>query len=208
MQMLVLVVLGALLGIGGLIKTRANKFKDREQDYPEYAGAGRTQGRRLNKTLKELKDKTLGAFLKTAQSKAIIEEPVFDFDAGDIARQRKPRNELAEERDLAGGMEMLEQDFLVRIVEKTEGDGKDDVMMRKLSFNELVRREQLRAADSNALKVYAMNEGNLYGKDIQCEAMKELAGRSGLRSQRQGTRGRISNPSTVLRTGIEQGTAK
>ena len=182
--MLVLVVLATLLGMGIIIKTRANKFKDQKQDYPECVGAAHTLARWQNKTLKELKDKCLSIFFKTAQSKDIIKEPVLDFDASGIARQGKPRSESAEERgrDLASGMETLKPDFLVRIVEKTEDDDNNDVMMRKLSFNELVRREQLKAADSNALKVYAINEGNIYGKDIQCEAMKELAGRTGFRS--------------------------
>ena len=73
---------------------------------------------------------------------------------------------------------MLEQDFLLSIVEKTKGDDKNDVMMRKLNFNELLRREQLSVIDSTALKVYALNQGGLYSKDIQCEAMRALAERT------------------------------
>ena len=183
-QMLVLVILATLVGIYGLVKTRARQFGDQEQDYAEGTLSSQTQPRWQSKALKELKGKGIGIFLKTAQlKKAITEEPVFDFDARDIASKEKPKNKLVKERegDLDSGMEILEQDFLVRIVEKTEGDDKDDVMMRKLSFNELLRRGQLKVAGGNALKVYAMNEGNLYGKDIQCEAMKELAERTGLR---------------------------
>jgi hypothetical protein len=82
------------------------------------------------------------------------------------------------ERDLAGGMEMLELDFLLGVVESTKGDDKNDVMMRKLSFNELLRRDKQNHIDSIALTVYAVNQGNLYGKDIQCEAMKELTKRT------------------------------
>ena len=78
-------------------------------------------------------------------------------------------------RDLAGGMEMLELDFLLSVVEKTGGDDRNDVVMRKLNFNELFRREQLNEIDSGALKVYAKDESHLYGKDIQCQAMRELA---------------------------------
>jgi len=81
-------------------------------------------------------------------------------------------------RDLAGGMEMLEQDFLLGVVENTEGNNNNDVTMRKLVFNELLRREKLDTIDSNALKVYAINRDNLYGKDIQCEAMKKLTERT------------------------------
>ena len=84
----------------------------------------------------------------------------------------------SKERDLAGGMEMLELGFLLGVVERTEGDDKNDVMMRKLGFNEILRREKQNHIDSNALTVYAVNKGNLYGKNIQCEAMKELTKRT------------------------------
>jgi len=184
MQMLVLVILAASVGIYRLVKARAKQFGEGEQDYAGVAGSAQTQPRWQNKAIRELKDKGLGVFSKTAQSKAIIEEPVFDFGAGDIASRGKLKNEFGKGRgkDLAGGMEMLEQDFLVGTVEKTKGDDNDDVMMRKLSFNELLRRGQLKSAGSKSLKVYAVNKGNLYGKDIQCEAMKELAERTGLGS--------------------------
>jgi len=185
MQMLVLVVLVVLLGIGSLIKTRANKFKDQQQDYPAGARSPHTQHRWQIKPLKELKKNRLG--ILTAQSKATIEEPLFGFDAPDITGQQKPKDEPVGEggRDLAGGMEMLELDFLLSIVEKTGSDDKKDVMMRKLNFNELLRREQLNEIDSNALKVYAVDEGNLYGKDIQCQAIKELT----VRTARKGKHG-------------------
>lgn len=171
-QMLVLVVLAALLGVAKLIKTEANKFK-KEAD---YAGNRPSRGNRLHrqiKRLEELKNRCVGIFLKTAQQKSNIEERVFDLEAAEAERQGKVR-------DLASGMEMLELDFLLGIVERPEADDKSDVMMRKLCFNELARRKQLKAADSNVLKVYAMNEGNLYGKGIQCAAMKELVKRTRL----------------------------
>jgi len=82
------------------------------------------------------------------------------------------------DRDLGSGMEMLEMDFLLSVVENIKGEDKNDVTMRKLVFNELLRREQLDAIDSNALKVYTVDESNLYGKDIQCEAMKKLTERT------------------------------
>ena len=91
------------------------------------------------------------------------------------------RSSTVPQADWDKSREMLEQDLLVRIVEQTEGTDQYDVMMRRLSFNELVRREQLGAADSRALKVYAVNRANLYGKDIQCQAMRELAERTGIR---------------------------
>ncbi len=77
--------------------------------------------------------------------------------------------------DLESGMELLELDFVLGIIESIEGADKNDVTMRKLCFNEVIRRNQQNEIDSYALKSYAINDGNLYGKDIQCEAMKEMA---------------------------------
>ena len=94
--------------------------------------------------------------------------------------QEKPEGEQATERnrDLQGGMELLELDFLLSIVENTRGNDQNDVTMRKFNFNEVLRRGKQDQIDSNALTVYAVNAGNLYGKDIQCEATKELANRT------------------------------
>jgi hypothetical protein len=88
------------------------------------------------------------------------------------------RSGLSRNKDLAGGMEILDLDFLLSIVENTQGNDKNDVSMRRLTFDELIRREQQDTIDSNALKVYAINEGDLYGKVIQCEAMKVLTERT------------------------------
>jgi len=102
------------------------------------------------------------------------------------AGEEKPKDESAKERgkDLHSGMELLELDFLLSIVEDTKGNDENDVMMRKLNFNELLRRDQLGEADSHSLAVYAINEGKLYDKDIQCEAMKELTTRTAHKSKR------------------------
>ena len=96
------------------------------------------------------------------------------------AVQEKMENKLITEKnkDLRGGMDLLELDFLLSIVENTKGNDQNDVTMRKLNFNELLRREKQNQIDSNSLAVYAVNMGNLYGKDIQCEATKELAKRT------------------------------
>jgi hypothetical protein len=87
------------------------------------------------------------------------------------------------EKDLAVGMEILDLDFLLSVVENAEGNDKNDVTMRRLTFDELLRREQQDTIDSNALKVYAINEGGLYGKVIQCEAMKVLTERTARKSK-------------------------
>jgi hypothetical protein len=95
----------------------------------------------------------------------------------------KSGSSRSREKDLAGGMEILDMDFLLSIVENTEGNEKNDVAMRRLTFDELLRREKQDTVDSNALKVYAMNEGGLYGKVIQCEAMKVLTERTTRKSK-------------------------
>lgn len=104
----------------------------------------------------------------------------------DISGEENMKSELNRnrEKDLAIGMEILDLDFLLSVVENTEGNDKNDVAMRRLTFDELLRREQLDTIDSNSLKVYAMNEGELYGKVIQCEAMKVLTERTVRKSKR------------------------
>jgi hypothetical protein len=85
-------------------------------------------------------------------------------------------------KDLRSGMELLEPDFLLSIVENTTGIDPNDVAMRRLTFDELLRRKQQDQIDSKALTVYAVNEGSLYGKTIQCEAIKELTKRTAQQS--------------------------
>ena len=155
MQILVLVILTVFLGIFSLVKAKANKFKELGHKRPRF-------------------------FSKAAQSKTIIEQPVLDFNTPDTAGQVKSKKELARERekDLHSGMELLELSFLLSTVENTNGVDEKDVIIRKLNFKELLRRGKLNEADSNALKIYAINKGNLYGRDIQCEAMKNLAERT------------------------------
>ena len=96
------------------------------------------------------------------------------------AVQEKLENNLTTEKnkDLHRGMDLLELDFLLSIVENTNGNDQNDVTMRKLNFNEVLRREKQSQVNSKVLTIYAINRGNLYGKDIQCEATKELAERS------------------------------
>jgi hypothetical protein len=81
-------------------------------------------------------------------------------------------------KDLTGGMELLARNFLVSIVERIDSADQRDIAMRCLCFNELVRRGQLAAIASVALKVYTLDEDGFYGKVISCKAMAELAGRT------------------------------
>ncbi len=183
-NMLVLAILATFLGIGSLIRTRGKKTKYQEEDYyyGEDVRSQHTQPNRQKKTLKGLKNRSLGIPIKAIKTKTTVEEPVFDFATCEIVSETKISSTLGKERDLSSGMELLEQDFLVKVVEKIQGNDKNDIIIRKLGFDELLRRGQLKAASSESLKVYARNEVNVYGKDIQCEAMKELAGRAVLQS--------------------------
>jgi hypothetical protein len=176
-QMLVLVILAALFGIGSFVKTRSSKLKGLKRDYP---GGGGPDGRHRwpKKTLAALREKSFGVSFKMLQPKAISQERTFDFNASGPTGRARSKTSFATERDIHSGIEILELEFLVGIVAKTESYDCNDVTMRKLSFNELLRRGQLKAADSKTLKDYALNEDNIYGKDIQCEAIKELAKRT------------------------------
>lgn len=80
-------------------------------------------------------------------------------------------------KDMHSGMELLDVEFLLSIVDTSDNGDGHDVVMRKLCFNELVRSGQRHEISSSALKMYAMDADGLYGKSIQCEAMLELAER-------------------------------
>ena len=94
-------------------------------------------------------------------------------EAGGETMEKKTKGQ----RNLAGGMDLLDMDFLLGVIE-SNGTDKNDVAMRKLTFNEVLRRNQQNEIDSVSLSAYAVDERGLYGKDIQCAAMKELARRT------------------------------
>jgi len=185
MQMLVLVILVAFFGIVSLIKTKSNKVRKHQQDYPEYGPCGAAQKRwrwqiqPLRRDIAQRKAVAQQSLAKTqnagVHSSKPPKEPMLDFGASDMAKTDK---------DVQSGMELLGLDFLLSIVENTEGDDQNNVTMRKLNFDELVHRKQLHTVDSSALKVYATDASNLYGKAIQCEAMKQLAQRTAHRGKR------------------------
>jgi len=97
----------------------------------------------------------------------------------EAAAEKKARSEAKKRgRDLHGGMELLDLDFLLDIVENTESTDEYDMTMRKLSFHELARTGRLSEVDSHALKYVCMDEDGLFDKRMQCEAMQELAART------------------------------
>ena len=116
--------------------------------------------------------------VKNMAASKIVEMPSPTKAASNVSNNESQKSGANKNKDLAGGMEILDMDFLLSIVENIDGNDKNDVTMRKLTFDELLRREQQNQIDSVALTVYSVNEGNLYGKVIQCEAMKELTRRT------------------------------
>ncbi|MHC4143660.1 MAG: hypothetical protein ACYSUD_02660 [Planctomycetota bacterium] len=173
--MLMLVVLGGGVGIVSLIKTRVKRFKAQKQYRADISS--RTYHPR-DEQIRAVKDKYIEFFLKTAPKKKITKEPMFDFETADKVSSGKHK----EDRDVSSGMEILDLDFLVKIVENTKGRNKKDVQMRKLVFDELLRRDQVDAVDSKALNIYTINKSKLYNKKIQSGAMKALAERTKPRS--------------------------
>ena len=129
-QLLVVVILAAGVGIYGMAKSRAKRIE------------------------RESNDETI---------EALIEQPTPHL----------------KRRDLTSGMELLARDFLVGVVEQTGAVDQRDIAMQRLCFAELLRRGELWAVASNTLKVYVLDEGKLFGKEICCAAMKELAERTG-----------------------------
>lgn len=175
-QLLVLIILGVVVGVGSLLKTRAKRFKSQNQHVPEDAASAGQRRRRIE-SFRELQDKYVEKVLKPERPKTVVAEPLFDFGAVQTASDSKDIRKT-EKKDLASGMEILELDFLLNIVKKTKGRNKKDVMMRTLAFNELIRREQLAALDSKILNFYTINKGGVYEKNVQCAAMKVLAERT------------------------------
>ena len=116
---------------------------------------------------------------KKSQEKVTELHPPVTNSSSNSANTKATNTQIKQRaEDLESGMELLDLDFLLSLIENTEGTDKNDIIMRKLCFNEVLRRDQQNEIDSFALKTYAMNEANLYGKNIQCEAMKELAVRT------------------------------
>jgi len=179
-QILVFLVVAVSLGVYSL--TKNNRSKDQQQNIAYTKSRWRFQLPHKPVALRKGIVQEYIARMKDTRHHIpnLSQEPKLDFDSLSTASQKNPKNTLATEKnkDLQSGMELLELDFLLSIVENTKGNDQNDVTMRKLNFNEVLRREKLSQVKSKVLTVYAINRGNLYGKDIQCEVMGELAERT------------------------------
>lgn len=96
----------------------------------------------------------------------------------EVAKSAEATPRMKRNRDMAGGMEILELDFLLSVIENTDATTDNDIMMRKLAFNELIRTNRVNEIESQSLKVYAIDEHGWFTKDIQCESFKELTTRT------------------------------
>ncbi|MBA7570598.1 hypothetical protein ES708_12351 [subsurface metagenome] len=181
-QILVFLFVAVSLGVYSLIKNNRSEHKDQQQNIAYTKSRWRFQLPHKPVALRKGIVQEYIARMKGTRHHIpnLSQEPKLDFDSLSTASQKNPKNTPATEKnkDLQSGMELLESDFLLSIVENTKGNDQNDVTTRKLNFNEVLRREKLSQVKSKALTVYAINRGNLYGKDIQCEAMGELAERT------------------------------
>jgi hypothetical protein len=188
MQILVFLFVAVFFGVYSLTKNNRSTHKDRQQNLPKETRTHYAKSRwrfRLPHKPVSLRKSIVQEYIARMKHTRhhvpnLSQEPKLDFDSLGTIRQKNLKNKLAAEKNknLQSGMELLELDFLLSIVENTKGNDQNDVTMRKLNFNEILRRKKLSQVKSKVLKVYAINRGNLWGKDIQCETMGELAKRT------------------------------
>ena len=85
--------------------------------------------------IKEKKADTKGAAGKIAELHQQMGQP----SGNDV--QGSKDDSAQRQANLHTGMELLEMDFLLGVVENTDGSDENDVQMRRLVFNELLRRD-------------------------------------------------------------------
>lgn len=135
-------------------------------------------GEEIEESEDEAKEKTM----ESNEMKEVGSEVHDDFAAvvkpAMKSAKKRPNRPRKGGKDMHSGMELLDLEFLLGVVEDVEGSGESEVVMRRLCFNELVRSDQRHEISSNTLKIYAMDADGLYGKQVQCQAMLELTERT------------------------------
>jgi hypothetical protein len=126
--------------------------------------------------VKDMDTSTITANQSKTTKYATITRPANEIPVKEAARPTAETRRRG--RDLHGGMELLGIDFLLDMVENIDGTEEYDIAMRKLSIHELMRTSRIGEVDSNVLKFYCLDSDGLYGREIQCEAMKELSRRT------------------------------
>jgi len=167
---LVLVILAAGIGVWTSFRKKAAKPNGRQADYFD---AQLESGKGLYKINLQKKQEARKKFYHD-----LLTAPQEPIPVTEISQSNKPakRKRAAKEKiDSTSGIEIIETVFLINIIEDTGSSDSNEISMRKFAFNELVRRGLLCKVDGPTLRVYALNSKNLYGKTIQCEALKELS---------------------------------
>ncbi len=151
------------------------KLEDRPNIKTENKEIFKNEGQKMvTSTIVETNSSSSAAIL--AANEMVREEHELKYIAiKDASKKVEPVNSASKRRgrDFSSGMDLLEMDFLLSVVENTAGENEFDIKMRQMCFKELLRRESRHDIGSAAMKVYATT-GQTYGKDIQCEAMLEL----------------------------------
>lgn len=177
MSLLVLVIVAAGWGLYSVVKTRVGGFGGENVYYSGRRGhSGRLK--RLKGVIGGYKEKLLGGIAGSVREKAGGAKGQLSASAGSETTEKERLRSAKASRDLAGGMELLGDDFLIGVIEDLGGGDGREVSMRRMSFEELIRRGGLAGLSGEALKVYAVDKGHLYGKVIQCEALGEMARRT------------------------------
>lgn len=170
-SILIIVLLSSGIGVWSLArkKTNENILPEEAAEHPPTAHS--QQG--LNWHKKTDFQTEPSAEQSTAAQTQSGQIPILTLPKGNVSGRhyRRPA-------DVQSGLELLEPPFLTGMVSDIESRHKLDIQMRKIAFVELSRRGQLGSIEGGVLKVYAKNQENLFGKTIQCEALKELAGRT------------------------------
>lgn len=172
---LVFAILGAGAAVWSFVKKRPQVL-EKEDDFPYYPPSGEPGQRKLSWQPKAQMTISAGhSFFKTAPKAEHSRRQPIVASAVVVEPKVASRNNA----DLKSGIELLERAFLLNLVSDTESDDDTDITMRKICFQELMRRGQLGHIDSGTLTAYSLNKNNLYGKEIQRAALQELALRTG-----------------------------
>ncbi len=184
MQILVIVILAASWGVYTFVRNKPDNLKENKKNLrstrPDYTGSSwqfRQQSTSFSRHKEKHQADIQDIHVHTAKA---TRSALVPLDSSNISNQQKAKRLSSRKRtrNTKGGMDLLDLDILLQVVHNTEGKDENDVTIRKLAFNELIRRQNQNCINSIALTIYAVNKGKLYDKGIQCEAMRELAGRT------------------------------
>lgn len=194
---LVFAIFGAGVAIWSFVKKKPRIFEN-EDDYSYYPQSSSPEHQKWSwqtKTKTTFPEgnsffKTVPPIEHTAGQPVVVSQAALEPKVA-----HKPQRTQSSRKNayLKGGLELLETNFLLNIVNDTKPDDKTDATIRKICFQELMRREQLYHINSNSLKVYSLNKNKLYGKKIQCAALQQLALRTGIKAEPEPAKNKSEN---------------